>query len=219
MIERLKRHYRSVLLLCVSIVALTGGVWWLIHADCPRVIQNRYLQGPITSYMGVNIGDTREEVLYKIGKPPYVFGAAACEVKERCYWSVYSTNTELDNIKKDAPKSGKDLWNFNVYLYENEASNNRKELLIQFRKNKVKMIRCINQCSKLIGLSIKTRESIVYRILGKPNKEYINPESGEKTMSYEKYNLVLMLRKQEVYLLSVQKVNDQEFDSPPNWFW
>lgn len=210
MVEYLKRHSRSILLLCLSVAALVGGVLWLIRADYLRMIQNKYFQGPVTSYMGVNIGDTREEVLYKIGKPSYVFGAAACKVKDSCYWNVYDANTDLEDVDNHAPKTEKDFRTFGVYVYADRISNKIKEVSVQFRNNKVRMIFCRNKCESILGVSTGTKESDVYKLIGTPDKESIDPEFGNKTMIYKKFNLTLMLEKRTVYSVSVKRIDQSQ---------
>ncbi len=182
------------------------AAFWLNHTNYTRIIQNRYFQGPITSYMGVNIGDTRSDVFYKLGKPPYVLGPLReCEALDFCR-SVYSTDTDPDHTDRYAPKTEKDFRTFDIYVYQNDISNQNKEVMIDFDKNKVTSIHCRYDCENILGINIKTKEKDVYKILGKPEFEKIDDKFGIKTMNYNRFNLILKLEKQEVYLLEVEEI-------------
>jgi hypothetical protein len=156
--------------------------------------------------MGVNIGDTRSDVFYKIGKPPYVLGPlSACEAEDSCFRNVYSTNSDPDHHDEYAPKTNKDFRLFDGYVYQKNISNQYKNFIIEFYKNKVSSISCRNECEDILGIKLKSKELYVYKILGKPDFEKIENDFGIKTMRYNRFNLVLKLEKQEVYLLSVER--------------
>lgn len=208
MIQNLKRHFRTILFVFMGVAAFASGVWWVIYADYLTMIHNRYLQGPVTSYMGVNLGDTRAEVLYKNGKPPYVFGSSACKEKDTCYWNVYDTNNDPDYKDNYAPKTDKDFRSFSVYVYTDDISNNKKELAIKFDNNNVKQIICRNICQSILGISIGTLEDNVYRLIGHPDSESIDPEFGNKKMIYKNFNLTLTLEKRVVYAISVKRIDN-----------
>ena len=206
MIERFKPHAKKISIFGTLLAFLGVGAFWLNHTNYPRMIQNRYFQGPITSYMGVNIGDTRSDVFYKIGKPNFVLGPLrACETLDFCR-SVYSTDSDPDYNDGFAPETKKDFREFDGYVYQKNISNKNKEVTVLFKDSKVIQVHCRNDCENILGIKLKTKEADVYKILGKPDFEKIDDNFGNKNMKYKRFNLVLMLEKQEVYMLSVEEI-------------
>jgi len=175
---------------------------WFIGSDYPQIIKNRYFTGPINNYMNVSIGDTRAEVLYKLGRPPYVFGplnGCTDDKPWKCDRIVYST----DEKSLDSAKIDKDIKFYEIYEYE-KYDGLKNSFMISFDKNnEVRTITCLKFCDAVLGINLNSDESDLRRFLGDPSISEVSADSGIKTISYRKFNLTFYLTKMKVYLIRI----------------
>jgi hypothetical protein len=202
MIETLTKNIRNSLKL-IGLAALISAVsLWFFSTDYPTMIKNRYFTGSIENYMNVSIGDKREDVLYKLGRPISVLGdPGKCNDNQpwSCLRRVYFTGETSDKINK----IDKDIKFFNVYNYP-DNSNSSDSFSIYFdTKNQVKTMDCTGKCDAILGITISSDERDLIRLLGNPSSSKINAGSGIKTVTYKKFNLTFYLEKMKVYMIVV----------------
>jgi hypothetical protein len=202
MIETLKKNIRKSLKL-IGLAAIISAVsLWFFTTDYPTMMKNRYFTGSIENYMNVTIGDRREEVLYKLGRPHYVLGdPGKCNGNQPwdCSRRVYFTDGSSDSIDK----IDKDIKFYNVYNYLTNP-NLLDSFSIYFdENNKVKTLHCRGKCDAILGISTSSDERDLIRFLGNPTSSKIDANSGIKIVSYKKYNLLFYLEKMKVYMIVV----------------
>lgn len=202
MIETLKKNIRKSLKL-IGLAAIISAVsLWFFTTDYPTMMKNRYFTGSIENYMNVTIGDRREEVLYKLGRPHYVLGdPGKCNGNQPwdCSRRVYFTDESSDSIDK----IDKDIKFYNVYNYLTNP-NLLDSFSIYFdENNKVKTLDCRGKCDAILGISTSSDERDLIRFLGNPTSSKIDANSGIKIVSYKKYNLTFYLEKMKVYMIVV----------------
>jgi len=175
---------------------------WFISTDYPAIVKNRYFTGPINNYMNVSIGDTRADVLYKLGRPPYVFGPLNGCTDDKpwsCSRIVYST----DENSIDTAKIDKDMKFYEIYEYE-DYDGSKNSFMISFDKNnQVRTVTCLKVCDAVLGIGLNSEESDLRRFLGDPSISEVSADSGVKTLSYSKYNLTFYLTKMKVYMIII----------------
>jgi hypothetical protein len=202
MIETLKKNIRKSLKL-IGLAAIISAVsLWFFTTDYQTMMKNRYFTGSIENYMNVTIGDRREEVLYKLGRPHYVLGdPGKCNGNQPwdCSRRVYFTDGSSDSIDK----IDKDIKFYNVYNYLTNP-NLLDSFSIYFdENNKVKTLHCRGKCDAILGISTSSDERDLIRFLGNPTSSKIDANSGIKIVSYKKYNLLFYLEKMKVYMIVV----------------
>lgn len=151
-------------------------------------------------YMNVTLGDTRDEVRYKLGIPQSVLGPVIEDGEEKGFQPVYDTD------KKEGPTaipSGKKYDDFDEWMY----GDNVKYVVIDFSKEgRARRVTCFDSskssfCQPLAGVQIGDLEADIVKRLGPPSSSRISGVS--KTITYEKRNLGVTLEKQKAYLLEL----------------
>ena len=200
---KLNINTRKLLVTLGLVVSAVSASLWFFSTDYPLIIKNRYFSSPIENYMSVNIGDKREDVMYKLGSPGYVFGEQEKKCGKDFTWEcgipIFSTNEAEEGI----PKISKELKNYNVYIYS-DGPLTQKFVSVYFdKKDQVVKIGCKVKCEKRLGVGINSREDEIRRLIGNPSNSEIDANSGVKTLSYTKLNLKLYLTKMKVYMVEV----------------
>lgn len=174
---------------------------WVFSTDYPKIIKNRYFAGPIENYMSVGIGDERAEVLYKLGKPPFVLGDlnGCTDPKKFCGRRVYTT----DENSVDFAKIDKDIEFYEVYEYENNFPSKDSFSIFFDNKRKVRSITCQGSCDPVFGIFIGSDERDLTKFLGNPSGSKIDVGSGVKTISYSRFNLSFYLEKMKIYMIVI----------------
>jgi hypothetical protein len=191
----------------LAVVGLGGvaGVRWLEHR--PR---------RLTSYQGVSLGDSKAVVEYKKGEPETVEDDPPVPQSPDYNPFRHLYTVAADQGQVNAIPNGKSLKDFNLWSYSyglKDPSTGTKLLDIGFDKatHLVDQIECFsdepvqNFCDLDFGIDVGLSEQKTRNILGKPTTETL--VDGTKTMFFQKYDLILKLRKQiitNIYVTSLQ---------------
>ena len=202
-IKKLK-NFKTYLIPFVGVITLTGVGVWIFQSDYPTIVKNRFFQGKVTSYMGVKIGDDKENAHYKLGIPNVLRKQEECPEVEMCEY--YYFDKELPNYI-DFSSANAILVdnNFNVkngnwWLYVNKY-NTKSFVKLKFHKEKIHKIACGSNCETILGVDYGMQEKNVLFMLGNPDTIII--ENGVKSMTYKKYNLQIDLMRGVVDGISI----------------
>ena len=168
-----------------------------------------------TSFQGVNLGDSKDQVFYLFGSPSVVYFTPTDDVLN-ADGKVIQHNVTIYSPAKEAdiqanPRGVKGFNSWDIY-------HQGKMLSIEFNPSteKVTTIRCysakgtIGACSLdlepiisrcCIFLDTGDDEATVIRQIGKPDNEHFS--GRRKTMQYKRYNLEIDLEAQSTISIKV----------------
>ncbi len=155
---------------------------------------------------GVTLGDSRGEVRYKRGDPPFVYGTAE---PGQSTVRVYYTDRKKD--PDNALPEGADVNSYPTWSFANAPSLvTRLDVTFDPQSGRATKIDCIDRsdpptfyCGKVAGLGIWDTEARITIMLGRPTQQWIDEHSGIKTMDYRDIGVMFLLKKQRVYGISV----------------
>jgi hypothetical protein len=180
------------------------------------VVLTYALGGPIRTYGrlavqlatlgGVALGDTRGEVRYKRGDPPFVYGAVN---PGETVVHVYYTDRQKD--PDNAMPEGTEIDAYQTWSYAtNPSLNVRLDVSFDAKSGRASRIDCVDKsdpptfyCGNVAEIGIWDPESRVTILLGTPTQQSIDQKSGVKTMEYRDIGVIFQLRQQRVYGISV----------------
>jgi hypothetical protein len=159
----------------------------------------------LDSYYHVRLGDDREEVLYRLGSPPFVLGEP--EKGDWGYWQkvFYTDNSD----PKNAMPADKSINDFYSWSYRPDSSViGTGSITVMFAKveKQVRSISCMDDefrpagvCPDLVGVAIGDSEEDVQRKLGEPMR--FKRDGVSKTLRYDDIGVEFLLTKGKVYQL------------------
>lgn len=158
-------------------------------------------------YCGIQLSNSKAEVMYRLGYPPYVLGQAQPEKTWGGYASpVYTTDRAKD--PKNAMPNGTKPTDFDQWSYTSVPAighSGRLDVSFQQPNGQVEQIACLGDspksCPSLAGISIGTTEEELRQSLGEPDKQKL--DGVAKTMVYEKLGLAFYLTKEKVYNIAL----------------
>jgi hypothetical protein len=174
-------------------------IGWSYHAY-------RLLALQLTGLGGVALGDTRGDVRYKRGDPPFVYGTAQPgEATVRVYY------TDRTKDPANALPEGADVDSYATWSYANSPSMDiRLDVTFDPKTGRATKIDCIDRtdpptfyCGIVAGIGIWDLEARLAALLGQPTREWIDAKSGVKTMEYGDIGATFLLKQQRVYGISV----------------
>jgi len=178
---------------------LAYAIGWSVHAYGQLAVQ-------LSGLGGVTIGDTRGDVRYKRGDPPFVYGAAEPGALTA---RVYYTDPKKD--PDNALPAGTEVDSYPTWSFADGPSMDiRLDVTFDPKTGRTSRIDCIDRtdpptfyCGRVAGIGIWDPEARIAALLGKPTQEWIDPKSGVKTMDYRDIGAIFLLKKQRVYGISV----------------
>lgn len=168
----------------------------------------------LSSYEGVEIGSTKDEVRYAIGLPKAVYGPEHWDADHK--WRIrtpvdLTPSGDLPGTPSNPP-GGSALRTSDDWIYE--AVDN---FTVTFdpKTQRVSQVQCLasddpyKPCSSNLWISSYTSEEGISEQLGTPAVDKV--EGGFKTIEYPDLGLRLMLAKREVYSVAKTKPKDAGF--------
>ena len=153
---------------------------------------------PVTQYYGINLGDSKEDVLYEKGTPVDVEEDPTKDEQFRTIVEV-----------KDIP-AGKSINDYHYWVYHGERDSRDPDVTVKFSRQtqRVVSVACYTflspYCPSLLGAGEGTSEEWFYKTLGPPSRTTL--ENSVKTIEYAKFNVSYMLTKKEAYGFIVERV-------------
>lgn len=164
---------------------------------------------PVTKYMGVALGDTKDQVQYTLGLPTDVFKEEPTSpyFLEKGFSATSFVQGPRDQIRYPGALKDYSKWDYaqasHSVSVEFDASGNVRLVTCAIRnENKEpKPSLC-----EVAGIQPTDSEATVTRRLGKPDSETIH--GGIKAMTYMKQNLVVLLEQRSAYAISMVKKSE-----------
>ena len=196
--ERQVSSYRYVWIV-IAVGAVVYAIVWSIQSYGRMAVQ-------LSGLGGITLGDSRGEVRYKRGDPPFVYGTAQ---PGQTTVRVYYTDRQKD--PDNALPEGTDVDGYPTWSYANGPSlDTRLDVTFDPKSGRTSKIDCIDRsdpptfyCGRVAGIGIWDAESRIMLLLGKPTQQWIDDRSGVKTMDYRDIGVIFLLRKQRVYGISM----------------
>lgn len=165
----------------------------------------REFKNQLSTFHNVHLGDSREEVTYRLGVPTHVYGLP--EKGDYGWWqNVYSVNAGTNDL--DAMPANTNVRDYDDWSYE--EANNPMRLTVKFKKTGVVgslELYCDSSIRRgwgpVAGICCGDSEEDVRR-LGEPTRQKIDGVS--KTIEYRDLGLELTLSKGKAYMIRIQGV-------------
>jgi hypothetical protein len=186
----------------VLVGAIAVGLWAGLRST------KRQLAG----YCGVKLGDSREEVRYRLGFPPFVVGEPEILAGDpKNHWArIFNTDSTAD--PKNVMPSDKHVEDFFEWSYPFDVgAPNGPNVEVDFSKsNRLVSIQCIDpshvaakSCPPLVGFRMGSSEEEITQRLGNPSRSEIDGIS--KRIRYDDLGVEFLLEKGAVYGLTLTK--------------
>lgn len=186
---------KTALALLVLTLAMIAGIWFALGSRVEM------------EWAGVALGDTKEEVSYKLGYPDSVHGPYKPTEGD---WQIaeelpVSPSGEV-GTNSSKPPVGPVLPEYHDWNYDNRGHT----LSISFdrKTGRVRLIQCMktedqnsSPCPALYGLTTGDAEQRVRAKLGQPAREDLN--RAFKSMEYPRKGATFMLTEGRIYALSL----------------
>lgn len=179
------------------IYPLFGVLAVLVSLGTYAAVRYEEFNRQLTSYMGVPLGASMDEVEYALGSPPEVLALRAPDPNgppgtfKWLHGKVWSYGTD------ELPK-GTDLYDHPEWSYPDWGllTFNERRRLYEVRCHGGRWNTKRRQCISVFGLNVGSTESEIFNTLGEPDRQEIN--SGLKSFYFVKLGLVLDLEKGRV---------------------
>jgi uncharacterized protein DUF6804 len=183
-----------LLVLAFAVVAYSVNVATRYHA----------FTNQLNAVQGIHIGDSREEVKYRLGFPQNVIGPEEKDEKVGLFQRVY-TVSGADNDVNKMPSTTK-VEDYDEWSYEEPYGNVR--LTVGFNKSGfVESLSLYSNSKKgygwglVAGLSSGDSEDKVLR-LGQPSRQTL--DRGTKTIEYHDIGIAVKLTKGRAYMITIK---------------
>jgi hypothetical protein len=192
-----RRSRRLVVLASIVVVAvLTIAGIWLVRGYASFRHQ--------LSTLGVlTLGDTRDEVAYKLGRPPVVYGE-----QKPGDWGIPVFYTDRKSDPINAMPEGTRIEQYQAWSYTGPAPNVHLDVDFNKKTGRVERIECFDlsdtasaYCPHLLGLAVGDSEARMVDVLGAPTSQKV--ENGVKTAEYSNLGVAFLLKMQRVYSVAV----------------
>ncbi|MDB6121838.1 MAG: hypothetical protein JWQ71_831, partial [Pedosphaera sp.] len=189
-------HKKSNVKIIFLLVLALGLIVYAVNIS----IRYHAFSNQLNAAQGISIGDSREEVKYRLGFPKEVISN---EEYKGFNW-VYTVNAPTNDVNR-MPQATK-VEDYNEWIYEEASSNVR--LTVEF--NKSNLVESLNLYSRdyvsfgwrsVAGLSSGDSEDKVRR-LGAPSHQILNGVS--KTIEYDDLGIAVTLSKGRAYMISIK---------------
>jgi hypothetical protein len=186
-------------------------LWFIVALSIALIATGIWLRGEWTSYKNppsiygkIWLGDSREEVRYKLGDPPEVDDdVQSAQGADR----VYVTNRK-DPI--NAMPADRTVNQFNTWQYPGRGDDAHYDVYFDATTGRAIALVCFDffqptthYCPSLFGIAIDDSESEVINAIGEPTRESIS--EGVKILEYDDRGIVVRLSKERVYSLQLSR--------------
>lgn len=160
-----------------------------------------------TTYYGVSLGNSQEEVQYVMGQPSSVGEKDKDPIFAGTFFEWAFNSTRTGKIP-----ANKKIFDYDEWSYDLGDNDPRIHIDIVFAPDskRVKEIDCFSSdktyCQPILGISTGTSEEAVVKKLGKATKESL--EFGVKTMLYCDLNIKIYLEKKAIIKIAVASPAD-----------
>lgn len=199
LVNTLKRSKWQIAVIAV-VIAITA---WL-KTDFTNFVNQ------FNAYCNVYRTDTRADVRYRLGNPPWVENNTA---NADGFMSVYKTDAAAGSNSAIPPNKIADEFYIWVYPVSSvEGLNNSINVSFDASNKKVRYISCMgseaSDCPPLAGVSINETEKNIIHHLGQPNRTKL--EGLAKEIWFDDVGLQFLLTKGRVYkmTMTVDKIKD-----------
>ncbi|ARQ08628.1 hypothetical protein NXC12_CH00537 [Rhizobium etli] len=203
-----RRRGMAVRIIAASALATLAAWVWI------KVQAYHDFRRDLTSYRGIRLGDTMEEIEYALGYPPFVLDAPAYDAEMGGYsMRVYQTdNKDPQNLMPASMK----VQDFLGWQYQQDS--HRIDVTFDATKKQVSGIGCYangpaQQCPSIFGIDSNSSEDDVLASLGKADA--YKYEGPSKSYRYDAIGLEVSMEKRRVYM--VEKTPPQ--GSGARWFF
>ncbi len=185
----------------VCLLILAAGV---LAYSVNLAIRYHAFTNQLTAVRGIHVGDSRDEVKYRLGFPNDVLGAVIDDKEHKGFQLVYTVNAPTNDVNRMPPTTK--VEDYSEWVYEEASSNVR--LTVEF--NKSGLVESLNLYSdsdkphgwgRVAGLYSGDSEDKVLK-LGPPSRQNIDGVS--KTIEYRDLGLVVTLAKGRVYMVALK---------------
>lgn len=164
---------------------------------------------PVTKYMGVSLGDSKEQVEYVLGSPTDVYKEASPEMAKPFLDAGFKT-VPYEHGNNDDIRTVGGLKKYPYWVYVTDAL----DVGVTFNQETGKLTSILcgahrwnkdpnkDKC-KINGIGLKDSEASVIKHLGKPDSESI--KNGLKSVFYARFNLYINFERESVYSIMVTK--------------
>lgn len=185
------------------VLVILGGVGLVLAGGAGGYLYWSRLPKPQTGYNGVQFGDDREVIKYKLGLPSKVLNSApgtdlGAEFVP-IFWVNQAPSGSANQVIPAEKIADYDGWQYDL--------NGDGFLTVRFGRqgSRVIDIECSSQklgvCPKVFGLDMRNSESVVRKNMGTPSSEHL--EYGNKYMLYDKLHVQLTLSEQRINTIHV----------------
>lgn len=189
----------KIKLVCLLILAV-GVLAYCVHFAA----KYSDFTNQLTAVNGLRIGDSRDEVKYRLGLPPEVLGPLETDDPQfRGFQRIYTVSAPTNDVNSMPPATKVD--DYDEWAYD-EASRNVR-LNIEFNKaGFVKSFEFYSNSEKsygwtrIVGIGFADSEEVVLR-LGAPTKQTL--DGVTKTMEYADIGLKVTLTKGKAYRVQI----------------
>jgi hypothetical protein len=193
---RLRLQHRKAflwLIVAVLIALIAIGIWltseWISYRNPPSI------------YGKIRLGDSREEVRYKLGDPPEVDDDVQSALGPNPQVHVNSINDLPANRIADQ---------FNTWRYPGRGDDAHYDVYFDATTGRATTLACFDvirpttyYCPRLFEIAIDDSESEVIDVFGEATRKSIN--EGVKILEYDDKGIVVRLSKERVYSLQLSR--------------
>ncbi len=197
-----KRSRWLAISIVIALSLAAGGVWLYREWEA--------YGGQLSTYGKISLGDSRDDVRYKMGEPSAVNGD---EVDSSGGVRVDDTDPSADPA--DAARADTVTDRDGAWKYSGTNPQSHFDVYFDAKTGRTYAIDCFDVlepstsfCPALLGIWIGDSESKVAAILGEASRKAVG--NGIKTLSYDDVGIVMRLSKQQVYGIQIQSGNVQK---------
>ena len=162
---------------------------------------------PVTKFMGVKLGETKDQVQYALGFPTAIYKEepAPKEFAQQSGSTTFYALGDPNDIKVVGALNKYDAWEYDLGTYSSTVTFGTKSGVVETVSCMIPSKRNESDSGKcsVNGVKLKDSEESVVKRLGNPTEEKLS--LGVKRMYYDKLNLVVLLEKQAVYMLMMSR--------------
>ncbi len=166
------QNNKRIFLVLFTVFSLVGIFF---YSDYPSKIRIKFFPSKITSFMNANLGDSKQEIIYKFGNPTLEI-PKTIDSPEGFFYSFRASSSGLF-----------------------EGSDG---LMIFFNENKVGAVTCGSKCDPIFGLSLGDSELNIIELLGNNfEQSFIG---NRKWIYYRDLNVRFTLEKEKIVGIMIQ---------------
>jgi hypothetical protein len=197
--KKSKAKVICLLVLACGVVAYSISVATRYHA----------FTNQLRGVRGIHIGDSRDEVKYRLGFPKQVLGAVIDDKEFKGFQLVYLVDAPTNDVNRMPPMTK--VEDYNEWVYEEPYSHVR--FTVEFNKSGIVESLTLYSDNEngygwraIAGLNCGDSEDEVLR-LGEPSLQNLNGVS--KTIEYRDIGIAVTLTKGRAYMVSIKGPQDK----------